>query len=220
MCQAWYWLKTQRYHILIIIAFYFRTYIHTKCVGTVEMTVEGQSGNRFEGFSHSRDSDFCFHFSDSEIKWDLSLFSLHLNLIHCFVIVRYYNQVTTNCKNHVMKSNNVPFFSLFFFSFKCACTFSFQNMQTGHVQQSRHGRTIREQPVRVGSLKVWLPYSFFLISSSAELTTNFCSNMATYKNDSRPSDNKAINCKQESHICHPNSALWRRLLPDDAWNKL
>lgn len=56
------------------------------------------------------------------------------------------------------------FFPLFFFSFKCACTFSFQNMQTGHVQQSRHGKTIREQPVPVGSLKVWLPYSFFFFS--------------------------------------------------------
>lgn len=82
------------------------------------MTVEGPSGNRFEGFSHSRDSDFCFHFSDSEIKWDLSFFfftSLESDTL--FLIVRYYNQVTTNCKNHVMKSNNVPFFSLFFFFF-------------------------------------------------------------------------------------------------------
>lgn len=89
-------------------------------------------------------------------------------------------------------------------------------MQTGHVQQSRHGKTIREQPVLVGfvgSLEVWHPYSLF------SLLQNWLQSSAIWQHTKMIQDNEAMNCKQENHICHLNSGLWRCFLPNDPWKR-
>lgn len=90
-------------------------------------------------------------------------------------------------------------------------------MQTGHVQQSRHGKTIREQPVHVGfvgSLEVWHPYSLL------SLLQNWLQSSAPiWQHTKMIQDNTAMNCKPENHICHLNSGLWRCFLPNDLWRR-
>lgn len=124
-----------------------------------------------------------------------------------------------------MKSNNVLFFFPFLFFFLNAHAHFFISEhanRTCPVEQTwlNYKRATCSCGVcwKSQSLGSLLSFFFFFLKCSAELTTNLCFNMATDKNDLRPSDNKANTCKRWSHVCH--SAAWRRFLLDDAWNNL
>lgn len=93
-------------------------------------------------------------------------------------------------------------------------------MQTGHVQQSRHGETIREQPVHAGVC--WKPECFislylFIFKSPAEQQQQISGPI--WQRTKMIQDRQTTKQSTENHrapSATPNSALWRRFPLGDA----